>query len=119
LTGATNNSDTAVLFITSDKLGEGADELSHLLMGKFIYSLANVDDLPQTILFMNSGVKLCTEGSEVIDDLKSLQKNGVELLACGTCLDYYQLNDSLKIGEVTNMYDVVEHLTESAKVITV
>jgi len=89
-----------VILIGSDQLGQGSNELGALLMRNFIYTLAKQDRLPRTIIFINGGVRLCTETSAVIDDLKLLSSAGVTILACGTCLDYYGLKESLLIGTV-------------------
>ena len=103
-----------VILIGSDQLGRGSNELGALLMRNFIYTLTKQDRLPRTIIFINGGVRLCTETSAVIDDLKLLSSAGVTILACGTCLDYYELKESLLIGTVSNMYEITEQLNSSA-----
>lgn len=108
--------NTAVVF-SSDKMGEGDEKLGRILMKGFIYALTEQEKLPRTILFYNSGVKLAVEGSESLADLKLLEAQGVEILACGTCLNHYQLTEKLGVGTVTNMYAIVEKLTQAAKVI--
>ncbi|MGB9886073.1 MAG: sulfurtransferase-like selenium metabolism protein YedF [Moorellales bacterium] len=106
-----------VLLITGAVLGRGDDELGRLLMHSFLGTLAQAEHLPRKILLLNSGVKLACEGSPVLDSLLALEGRGVEICACGTCLDYYGLKDSLCVGSVTNMYSVVETLAEAEKVI--
>lgn len=108
-----------VYLITTDELGKGSRELGAVLMKSFMYSLSEQKQLPGSMIFINSGVRLTTEGSEVIDTLKILENKGVEILSCGTCLDYYNIKDKLLIGGVTNMYTIVEKLMEAQKVINI
>lgn len=105
-------------FIGSNKLGVGSDELGELLMKGFVYTLTQSKPYPKFVLLVNSGVKLACEGSDSIEDLKTLAKNGVEIIACGTCLDFFELKSTLKIGEVGNMYDIVDTMNAADKVIT-
>lgn len=100
-----------VVVISSQTMGNGEEELGRTLMKGFIYALGQQDTLPQTILFYNGGAFLSCEGSPALEDLKSLEAQGVEILTCGTCLDYYHLKDKLQVGEVTNMYVIVEKMT--------
>lgn len=86
-------------------------------MKGFIYALSQLDELPKTILFYNGGATLTTEGSESLEDLKSMEAQGVEILTCGTCLDYYNLKDKLVVGGVTNMYTIVEKLAKADRII--
>lgn len=109
--------DLTILF-GKDKLGEGSDELGSILMKGYIYTLTEAIPFPSTLLFLNGGVKLTTEGSPVLDDLLKLQSEGVEILSCGTCLDYFGLKDKLAVGEVTNMYTIVEKLKNATNTIT-
>ncbi|QXM06995.1 sulfurtransferase-like selenium metabolism protein YedF [Crassaminicella indica] len=105
--------DLVILF-KSDTLGEGSDELGKILMKGYVYTLTEYTPYPKALLFMNSGVKLTVEGSEVLDYLKQLEREGVELLSCGTCLDYFHLKEKLAVGSVSNMYSIVDAL-HSAK----
>jgi len=86
-------------------------------MKGFIYALSQLDELPQTILFYNGGATITTEESPSLEDLKSMEAQGVEILTCGTCLDYYGLKDKLAVGSVTNMYTIVEKLNQADKII--
>ena len=106
-----------VVVLSSNKMGEGSEELGQILMKGFIYALTELDELPSTILLYNSGVKLSTEGSNSINDLKTLQAQGVEILSCGTCLNYYELTEKLEVGEVTNMYFILEKMSQADKII--
>lgn len=101
----------------SDRMGDGSDELGHILMKSFIFAVTQLDTLPDKMLFYNSGAKLTIEGSECLEDLKNLEEQGVEILTCGTCLDYYGIKDKLAIGTVTNMYSIVEILQGAMSVI--
>lgn len=107
-----------IVMITSDSLGRGSQELGEVLMRNFLYTLTEGEVMPRRLLFINSGVKLCCEGSPALASLLDLEQRGVEILACGTCLDYYQLKEKLCVGSVTNMYTIVEHLMAAEKVIT-
>ena len=106
-----------VVAITSNLMGNGNDELGAVLMKGFIYALTQLDQPPKTILFYNGGATLTTEGSESIADLKALEEAGVEILTCGTCLNYYNLSDKLVVGGVTNMYTIVEKLAAAGRII--
>lgn len=102
----------ATVLIASDRLGKGADELGALLLKGFIYALAEADIPPRRIVFMNSGVKVSTEGSVSLADLGRLSGKGVEILSCGTCLDYYGLKEKLAVGRISNMYEIAAFLLE-------
>lgn len=110
--------DTTIV-INSNKMGEGEEELGNILIKGFIYSLTESLPYPATILFYNNGVKLTIEGSECLEDLKILEKAGVEILSCGTCLNYYKIEDKLKVGSVTNMYTIVEKMKNATNTITI
>lgn len=96
--------------ISSDKMGKGEDELGRILMKSFIYTVKETTPYPSSIVLYNSGVFLSCEGSPVLDDLKALEEEGVEILSCGTCLDYYYLKDKLAVGGITNMYNIYEKM---------
>lgn len=113
---ATKNS---LIFINSNSLGQGSEELGQLLIKTFLHTLNESAELPDKIVFMNSGVKLVTEGSESIEDLKGLVDKGVELLACGTCLDYFSLKEKIAVGNVSNMYEILSSFLQADKVITI
>lgn len=106
-----------VVAIASDHMGHGNEELGKILMKSFIFALTQLDDLPQTILFYNGGATLTTEGSQSLEDLKTLEAQGVEILTCGTCLDFYGLKDKLAVGQVSNMYTIVEKLNNADNII--
>lgn len=108
--------ESLMLVVSSEFMGRGEhDELGHILMRGFFHTLGEVEPLPDTIIFFNSGVKLVVEGSPVVDDLLSLVEDGVEILACGTCLEYYDLKDEVAVGVVSNMYTIAETMLGSGK----
>ena len=107
------------IFISSDKIGNGNDELGAVLMKGFIYTLTESKPYPKSILLVNSGVKLSTENYDTVENLKILEAAGVEILSCGTCLDYYGLKGSLKLGSVTNMYTIVDIMKNSLQTISI
>jgi selenium metabolism protein YedF len=109
--------NAVVFLITSDRLGDGPDELGRLLMKNFIHSLLEAGDLPSRMLFLNSGVRLTTEGSDVIEALNKLAGMGVEILSCGLCLDFFGIKDKLLSGGTTNMLATVETILSNELVI--
>ena len=106
-----------VLVVSSDVMGRGHAELGNILVRGFFHTLGEVEPLPQTIIFFNSGVKLACEGSQVLDDLCALAEQGIEMLVCGTCLGYYELTERLSVGQVSNMYDIAETMLGAGKVV--
>lgn len=106
-----------IIAVDTNVMGRGNDELGKVLMKGFLFAVTQLPKLPETMLFYNSGVLLTTEGSDSLEDLKSLEAQGVKVRSCGTCLNYYGLTDKLQVGEVTNMYDIAETLASAAKVI--
>ena len=106
-----------VLVIPSEFMGRGDDALGHILIRGFFHTLGEVEPLPDTMIFFNSGVKLVVEGSLVLEDLQNLSERGVEILACGTCLGHYDLKDRIAVGEVSNMYTIAETMLGAGKVI--
>ena len=105
------------MVLSSDKMGEGDEELGKVLIKGFIYAITQLDKYPKAVLLYNSGVKLSSEGSDSIGDLKVLEDHGVEILSCGTCLNFYNLQDKLQVGKVTNMYSIVEELSGATNII--
>ena len=97
-------------------MGSGDEKLGKALMKAFVFALTKQDVLPETILCYNTGAYLTTDGADTLEDLKLLESEGVTILTCGTCLDFYGLKEKLAVGGVTNMYDIVERM-ESAQTI--
>lgn len=99
-----------VVVLSSNLMGQGDDTLGKVLMKGFIYALTQQDILPETVILYNSGAFLSSEGSDNLEDFKELEAQGVEILTCGACMKHYGLEDKLKAGSVTNMYEIVERM---------
>ncbi|MFA4916235.1 MAG: sulfurtransferase-like selenium metabolism protein YedF [Syntrophales bacterium] len=108
-----------VICITSTRLGKGSKELGKILMSSFFNTLWDYKPKPSKLIFINAGVMLTTEGSEVLDALKLLEKEGVKILSCGTCLGYYGITDKLRVGKVTNMHEILDALFNAERVINI
>lgn len=108
-----------VILITGQYLGRGDDALGRILMKSFFYTLTQLKDAVTALIFINSGVALTAQGSEVLDHLLELEQAGVEILSCGTCLDFYHLKNRLMVGQVSNMYSILERVSAADKVITI
>ena len=106
-----------VVVVPSPVMGHGDDVLGETLIKAFIFALTQQDELPDSILFYNGGVRLTCEGSAVLDDLNKLADAGVEIFSCGTCLKHYGIEDKLAVGEVTNMYVIVEKQLQAGVVV--
>ncbi|RAK08493.1 selenium metabolism protein YedF [Halanaerobium saccharolyticum] len=102
-----------VYLIASDKLGEGEEDLGKILIKGFLSTLLDIKPLPEKVIFLNSGVKMAVLEKDVTATLEKLESAGVEVLICGTCLDYYDLSDQLEVGEVSNMYEIVNSINSS------
>jgi selenium metabolism protein YedF len=108
------------IMFTSDKIGLGDDELGKVLMTGYIYTLTEMEELPKYIMFVNAGVKLTTKGSKCIEDIKKLEKKGIEILSCGTCLDFLNIDiKNLEVGSVTNMYTIVDNTLNVKNTVTI
>ncbi|MCF7945254.1 MAG: sulfurtransferase-like selenium metabolism protein YedF [Spirochaetia bacterium] len=106
--------------ISSSVFGEGEEKLGNLLMKGFLYSLTQLDEIPKAVIFINSGVFLTTtDNSDLIENLKDLENKGTDIVSCGTCLDYYNIKDSLKVGYISNMYSIVEMISNETKLIRI
>lgn len=110
--------DMTIAF-SSNVMGKGSEELGKILIKSFIYALTESTPYPAALVFYNGGVQLTSEGSEVLDDLQKLADQGVEILSCGTCLDFYGLKEKLSVGSVTNMYTILEKLKNATNTITI
>ncbi len=108
-----------VIFVGKDYVGEGDHTLGRSLIQMFLYTLTQSKELPKAILFMNGGVKLAVEDEQCIEHLLHLSEKEVGIFVCGTCLNYYGIADKLKVGTVSNMYDIVEQMQRAGKVITI
>ena len=106
------------VFVGRDIIGDGDRELGTNLMRMFFYTLSQGEDKPGAVLFMNAGVKLPTLDEQVVEHLKALSAVGVEILVCGTCLNFYGLTEQLRVGTVSNMYDIVTRMQKAGKVVS-
>jgi selenium metabolism protein YedF len=107
-----------VYVIASASMGRGSDELGWALLQTYIQTIKDVEPLPDKILFYNGGVRLVTEESGALDALRSLQQQGVEIFACGTCLDFFKLTSAIKVGRISNMYDIMHAVNSATKVVS-
>ena len=106
-----------LVVLSANVMGTGDPKLGTSLMKAFVFALTKQDQLPDTILCYNSGAYLTCEGADTLEDLKLLEGEGVTILTCGTCLDFYGLKEKLAVGGVTNMYDIVERMENAAQII--
>ena len=105
------------VLINNSTFGHGDEDLGRILMRSFVKTLKDAPTSPAWLILMNAGVHLVCQGSDLLDDFRTLREQGVMIMACGTCLDYYKLSDKLEVGEVTNMFDVVSILTAADNVV--
>jgi len=115
----TGNFFDSVILCGSNKFGEGNPDLGDILIKGYFYTLSELDVVPKAIIFLNSGVHLATTNSKVLKDLTTLESKGVEIISCGTCLDFYGIASELAVGGVSNMYTIVEYMNNSKKVIRI
>ena len=106
-----------IAVLSANTMGNGEEQLGKLLMKSFIFALTKQAQLPETILCYNSGAYLTCEGSDSLEDLKSLEAEGVKILTCGTCLDFYNLKEKLAVGGVTNMYEIIEIMENAGTIV--
>ena len=111
--------ENIVVVIDSDEMGKGDEELGKILVKGFIYSLTEMETLPKTVILYNKGVLLATVNENTIEDLKKLESMGVEVISCGTCANYYHVQDKLQVGSLTNMYTIVDRQFKATKLIRV
>jgi selenium metabolism protein YedF len=109
----------SIVVLASDRMGSGADPLGFLLMKAFISTLKDVERRPATMIFYNTGVKLTVAESPCLEDLLALQSAGVEMLVCGTCLEYFELREFIRAGVVSNMYDIASRLTSGSCIVRI
>jgi selenium metabolism protein YedF len=106
-----------VVFLESDSIGRGSEELGRILMRSLLHTLGEAEFKPAKVIMVNSGVKLACEGSEVLEDLHQLSRQGTDILSCGTCLDFFGLKARLKAGRISNMYEILSSLAQAGKVL--
>jgi selenium metabolism protein YedF len=108
-----------VVVISRNTMGEGAEELGKILIKGFIYSLTELPVLPEYLVFFNSGAYLTSDGSNTINDLKKMERKGVKIFTCGTCVNYYGLQDKLAVGTITDMYGITEKMASASSIINI
>lgn len=106
-----------VVVLSSEFMGAGDDALGKVLMKGFVFALTQLDSLPDIVLLYNTGAKLSVTGSTALVDLISLEKSGVKIMTCGTCLNHFGLTEQLAVGEVTNMYNIVEEMRSAGRLL--
>ncbi len=106
-----------VIILSDNHMGRGDDVLGDVLIRGFIHTLLQLNPLPDTIICYNAGVKLAMKDSAVLDDLQQLARAGVDILVCGTCVNYFELGDSLAAGHISNMYDIAETMAGAARLL--
>jgi len=115
----TPESNNYIFVFGKDRLGEGSEDLGFVLAGSLLNTLKEMDNLPTKIIFINSGINLVLKGSPTLLPLKELVKSGVELIVCGTCLNYFNKIDEFAIGRISDMYEILESMTKAGKVINI
>ncbi|MGN1231290.1 MAG: sulfurtransferase-like selenium metabolism protein YedF, partial [Anaerotignum sp.] len=106
-----------VIVLSANVMGTGEEKLGKSLMKAFVFAVTKQDVLPETILCYNTGAYLTCEGADTLEDMKILEAEGVNILTCGTCLDFYGIKDKLAVGGVTNMYEIVEKMEQAKTII--
>ncbi|MBR2030289.1 MAG: sulfurtransferase-like selenium metabolism protein YedF, partial [Clostridia bacterium] len=102
-----------------NKMGHGSDELGQILIKGFIYSISQLEVVPNAVVFFNSGVKLTLQDANTLADIQSMVERGTIVRVCGTCTDYFKVKDQVAVGEICNMYDIVDAMSSAAKVINI
>ena len=104
---------STVVYINSDQMGSGDPELGQLLLKNFIFTLLDGNNLPDAIYLVNNGVKLSVAGSDVLEPFQELANQGVDIASCGLCLEFFGLKNSLAIGRISNMLELVNAMAEA------
>lgn len=115
--GQKEKGKSVVIYINSDLLGIGDEALGRFLMKAFLKTLLDLETKPKRLILLNSGVKLASESSKVLDTLIALSEKGIEIVSCGTCLDFYKLREKLGVGTISNMYDIIQSMLEADRLI--
>lgn len=110
-------SGPTVFVIASDVMGNGNDELGAIIMKSFIHTAIELEHGPDIMIFYNAGVKLTAEGSDLLNALVQLEKKGIKIMICGTCVNYFNLADKIAVGEVSNMYDIATTLSTAGRIV--
>lgn len=110
-------SNGKLLVIDKDKIGNGDEELGKKLMDNYFFALSKSEEIPAVIQFYHRGVFLCHKDSTILNELQELEKKGVKIYVCGLCIDYFKIKDEIAVGEVTNMYHIVETQMQMKEVV--
>jgi len=113
------NSNGLVVAISAETMGSGSEELGKILVKAFIYSLTELPNPPDALVFFNSGANLVSNESNAIEDLRTLEEKGAKMLICGTCVNYYGLQDRLAVGTVSNMREIAQTMANAEKLINI
>lgn len=113
-----DNGGGLLIMVGNSVMGHGPKELGTVLMKGMIYTLTETNPLPKTVIFYNDGIQITTTENDALEDLHTLENNGVEILSCGTCLNYHNVEDQLKVGKITNMYDIFQKIAHASQVVT-
>ncbi len=116
-TGAQAAAGNLVVYVSSEGMGRGDDRLGTILMAAFLDTLGHFKDVPSHVIFVNGGVRLAVEGSPVLDQIRHLEQIGSRVLVCGTCLNYFGLKEKLAVGGISNMYAIVETLSQAGRIV--
>ncbi|MBN1655647.1 MAG: sulfurtransferase-like selenium metabolism protein YedF [Deltaproteobacteria bacterium] len=106
-----------VVYVSSEGMGRGDDELGAVLMEAFLDTLSQFKGDLSHAIFVNAGAKLAVEGSPVLEQIRQLEQLGVQVLVCGTCLNHFGIRDKLAVGSVSNMYAIIETLSKAERII--
>lgn len=106
-----------VVALSDNHMGRGDDVLGDILIRSFVHTLLQLKPLPETVICYNAGVKLAVKGSEALDDLQQLERAGVDILVCGTCVNYFGITDQVAVGHVSNMYDIAETMAGAGRLV--
>lgn len=106
-----------VAVLSGETMGRGDEGLGRVLVRSFLHTMTEMDEVPGTLILYNAGVRLAVRGSEVLADLEALEARGVELLVCGTCLNYFGIAENLAVGKVSNMYDIAGVMTSASRLV--
>lgn len=107
----------SLVYIDGETMGRGSEELGGILMRAFFNTVKELEARPWRMIFINSGVKLVASDSDYLNILKDIEGLGIEIIACGTCLDYYHLKEKIGVGRVSNMFEIVTSFNEATNVI--
>jgi selenium metabolism protein YedF len=108
-----------MVLCSTDRLGYGDDALGLKLMVNFLRTLKEMGPELWRLVFVNNGVKLAIEGAEVLPDLQTLERGGLKIMVCGTCLNHFDLLEKKRVGETTNMLDIVTAMQLADKVVSI